>query len=270
MTRPGRARPWVSAQWPCSLGGEELAGRRLSQEEALDPTGHTGRAPEPASFCTFYLTCFPWPLPPRPQGAQPGTHGPGKCRGPPGGDVPWCPFPQTHTQLGESRRSQGSGTGSVCGLGEERPPLPSQRCPERVPGQRPGAGPLGPGGWVIRSQRESPARALEDGLGAGEPRSPPGAGCVAPYTLHRPPWALHSPPGFSGEPACPSPPYEDPSPTTSSRAALGPPSGTPPRAGPGPAPGPIRPLQGPSPHQVSGEGAQGPPGHPIQRGWRPL
>ena len=38
----------------------------------------------------------------------------------------------------------------------------------------------------------------------------------------------------------------------------------------GPAPGPICPLQGPSPHQVSGEGAQGPPGHPIQHGWRTL
>ena len=113
VTHSGRARPWVSAQWPCSLGGEDLTGRSLSQEEALDPTGHAGRAPEPASFCTFYLTCFPRPLLPRLQGAQPGTHGCGKCHRSPGGDIPYCPFPQTHTQPGESRHSQGSGRGSV-------------------------------------------------------------------------------------------------------------------------------------------------------------
>lgn len=212
MTHPGRARPWVTAQWPCSLGGEELAGHRLSQEEALDPTGHAGRAPEPASFCTFYLTCFPHPLLPRLQGAQPGTHGRGKCHRSPGGDVPWCPFPQTHTQPGQSRLSQGSGRGSVCGLDEERSPLPSQRSPERVPGQRPVAGQLGPGRRVIRSQRESPARDLEDGLGAGEPRSPLGAGCVAPYTLHCPPRAFHSPPGVQGGACVPLTPVRRPPP----------------------------------------------------------
>ena len=69
----------------------------------------------------------------------------------------------------------------MCGLGEEGSSLPSQCCPERVLSQRPGAGQLGPGGQVIRSQRESLACDLEDGLAAGEP------------SLHCPPRASHGP-----------------------------------------------------------------------------
>ena len=187
------------------------------------------------------------------------------------GTVHTVPSPK-HTHNPERASALRAAGGALCSLGEERSPLPSQHSPERVPGQRPGAGQLGPRGRVIRSQRESPARALQDGLSTGEPRSPLGAGCVAPYTLHCPPRAFHSPPpGGSGgslrhalHTRTKTPPPQPPA------GQLGPPSGTPPRAGPGPAPGPICPLQGPSPHQVSGEGAQGPPGHPIQRGWRTL
>ena len=211
VTHSGRARPWVSAQWPCSLGGEELTGRSLSQEEALDPTGHAGRAPEPASFCTFYLTCFPRPLLPRLQGAQLAPTAVESATDHQEGTFHTVPSPK-HTHNPERAGALRAAGGALCGLGEERSPLPSQRSPERVPGQRPGAGQLRPGGRVIRSQRESPACALEDSLGAGEPRSPLGAGCVAPYTLHCLPRAFHSPPGVQGGACMPFTPVRRPLP----------------------------------------------------------
>lgn len=145
----------------------------------------------------------------------------------------------------------------MCGLGEEGSSLPSQCCPERVPGQRPGAGQLGPRGRVIGSQRESPAHALEDGLAAGEP------------TLHCPPRASHGP-GVPGRAHVLPTPVRRPVPHNVRQGSSWATSGTPPRAGPSPTTGATPSPAGLSPHQLRGERAQGPPAPPIQRGWRPL
>lgn len=51
-------------------------------------------------------------------------------------------------------------------------------------------------------------------------------------------------PGFREEPTCSPPLYEDPSPTMSGRAALGPPLGPRPEQVPALPLGPLRPLQG--------------------------
>lgn len=131
----------------------------------------------------------------------------------------------------------------MCSLGEEGSSLPSQCCPERVPGQRPGASQLGPGGRVIRSQRESPARALEGCLAAGEPG------------LHYLPWASHGP-GVQGRASVPPIPIQRPLPHNLRRAALGPPSVTLPRAGPSPTTGATPSPAGPvSPPAERGKGS---------------
>lgn len=208
----------MTAQWPCSLGGEEAGWAQPRQEEALDPTRHAGLA---RSLAPAAHSSQPAPtpcLPPDLQGAQPS---PGSAPRPPGGDAP-CPFPQTHTHPGRAGTLQGSRRGSVCSLGEEGssclPVLP------RGCQARPGAASWGPEGRVIQVPKGVPstcsgglsrcwrARSALPALGLPWPRVP-GKSQRAPY------------------------PHTKPLPPQSPQGALGPPSVTLPRAGPSPTTG---------------------------------